>query len=178
MTPHEPGPARPAREGAAPRSPELRAFALRFALGFLVLEAFVYLVLWHPSWFVPYAEWNARLAAGLMAPFFEVLEAKGAYLVTPSYSIHVRPGCDGYQASAVLLAGVLAFPARRAHKWIGALVGVASLLALNLLRIAALLWTGVHHPQHFKLIHLQVLPGVFVAAALFLLFSWALWARR
>lgn len=178
MIPHEPGQEQRARSGDPAQAPDLRAFALRFALGFLVLEAFVYLVLWHPAWFVPYAEWNARLAAGLLAPFFEVLEAKGAYLVTPTYSIHVRPGCDGYQASAVLLAGVLAFPARRAHKWIGALVGVASLMALNLLRIAALLWAGVHHPEHFKLMHLQVLPGVFVAAALLLLFSWALWARR
>ena len=175
---HEAGHAGAERAGPAVGATELRRFALRFALGFVVLEAFVYVVLWYPTCFAPYAEWNARLVALLLTPFFDALQANGAYLATPAYTLQVRPGCDGYQAAAVLLAGVLAFPAPRARKWIGAVGGVTALLILNLLRIAALLWTGVHHPDQFELMHVQVLPGIFVAAALSLLFSWALWARR
>ena len=152
-------------------------FALRFGLAFLLLEAFVYLVLWHPSWFTPYAEINARLTALLLAPFVEGLIAQGAYLASPEFTMLVRPGCDGYQACAVVLAGVWAFPAPRSRKWIGAVVGVAAMLALNPLRLAALLWTGIHHRAQFELMHIQVLPGLFVGAALFLLLGWAVWAR-
>lgn len=150
---------------------------LRFALAFLALEAFVYLVLWHPAWFAPYAEINARLTAVLFGPFVDELQSRGAHLVSPRFNMLVRPGCDGYQASAVLLAGVLAFPATPARKWIGALAGVAGMLTLNLLRLGALLWTGIHHPAHFELMHIQILPGMFVGAALSLLLGWALWAR-
>jgi exosortase/archaeosortase family protein len=155
----------------------LRAFFLRFALAFMVLEAFVYLVLWHARWFTPYAELNAWLTAVLVRPWMEV-RAVGAYLVSPAFSILVRPGCDGYQASAVLVAGVLAMPASSKQKWIGVALGVGALMALNLLRLAVLLWTGIHHGEHFEVVHIQVLPGLFAAASLFLLLGWAHWARR
>ena len=155
----------------------LRAFFLRFALAFAVLEGLVYLVLWHPAWFTPYAQLNARLAAALLRPFVEV-QAVDTYLVSSGFSINVRPGCDGYQASAVLLAGIFAFPASRSRKANGAAVGVGALLALNQLRLAALLWTGLHHGEHFELMHLQVLPAAITAAALVLLLSWATWARE
>jgi exosortase/archaeosortase family protein len=113
-----------------------------------------------------------------MSPILEGAHAAGSYLSTSRFSILVRPGCDAYQASAVLLAGVAAFPARTRHKLIGAAVGTAALMVLNFLRLGALLWTGENHPEQFERMHIQVLPIVFVAAALGLLLSWALWARR
>ncbi len=161
---------------AATGRAELRRFFLRFGLAFVLLEAFVYVVLWHPRVFTPYGALNAHLAAIVLAPFLDA-HAMGAHLISPAFSLVVRPGCDGYQASAVLLAGVLAFPASRRSKWIGALLGVGALMALNLLRVAALLWTGVHHGEHFELVHIQVLPALFVLASLALLLGWAHWAR-
>lgn len=174
-----PAPDQAARASVGPATGQgsLRAFVLRFALAFVLLEAFVYLVLWHPFWFTPYAELNARLTAVLFSPFLEGLNARGAHLASPGFSMLVRPGCDGFQASAVLLAGVWAFPAPRSRKWIGAVGGVAAMLALNLLRLGGLLWTGIHHRAQFELMHIQILPGLFVGAALFLLLGWALWAR-
>ena len=155
----------------------MRAFVLRFALVFALLEALVYLVLWNAQLFEPYAELNARLTAALLRPFLEGTQAQGVYLMAPSFGIQVRAGCDSYQGSAVLLAGIAAFPAPLARKLIGGTVGVVCLLVLNLLRLAALLWTGVHHNALFERMHLEILPAVFVGAALFLLLAWALWAR-
>lgn len=173
-----PGPGgRRNQRGPQDQPASVRAFVLRFALAFVLLEALVYLVLWSAPVFEPYAALNARLTAVLLGPFLEGTQAHGAVLSAPAYSIQVRPGCDGYQASAVLLAGILAFPAPRARKWIGATLGIALLLLLNLLRLAALLWTGVHHAALFQRMHLEILPAVFVGAALFLLLGWALWAR-
>ena len=155
----------------------LRGFVLRFALVFAVLEALVYLVLWYSPFFAPYAEWNARMTAVLLNPFLEGTRAQGGYLIAPTFSMQVRPGCDSYQASAVLLAGIVAFPAPLARKLLGAGLGLAILLALNLLRLAALLWTGVHQRALFQSMHIEILPAVFVGAALCLLLTWATWAR-
>lgn len=156
----------------------VRTFVLRFALAFAVLEALVLFVLWRERWFEPYAAGNARITAWILGPFLEGTRAVGAVLVSPNYSIQVRPGCDAYQASAVLLAGVVAFPAARVRKGLGAALGLLCLFALNPLRLAALLWTGVHHPAHFDRMHFEVLPALYVAAALGLWLGWALWARR
>jgi exosortase/archaeosortase family protein len=155
----------------------VRAFVLRFVAAFLVLEAFVYWVLWSEVLFAPYAELNARWSAVILGPFLEGAWAQDGYLMTPAFSIQVRPGCDSYQASAVLLAGIVAFPAPLARKLIGATVGSACLLVLNLLRLAMLQWTGSRHRALFESMHLEILPAAFVGAALFLLLSWALWAR-
>lgn len=172
------GPGRPQRKHA-PQGTQVsvRAFVLRFVLVFALLEALVYLVLWQAQVFAPYAELNARLTAALLRPFLEGTQAQGGYLMAPAFGIQVRPGCDSYQASAVLLAGIVAFPAPLARKLIGAALGAGCLQVLNLLRLAALLWTGVHHATLFERMHLEILPALFVGAALFLLFSWALWAR-
>jgi exosortase/archaeosortase family protein len=169
----------PGKPPSPPRpSVSVRAFVLRFLLGFALLEGLVYALLWHPTWFEPYAVLNARLTALLAAPFVEDLQALGSSLVAPAFSILVRPGCDGYQASAVLLAGVAAFPAPRARKWIGAALGVGLLLALNPVRLGVLVWAGVHRPELFDLLHVEVLPALFVAAALAIMLAWALWARK
>ena len=154
----------PAAAGTAPATGRgsLRAFVLRFVLAFVVLETLVYLVLWHPLLFTPYAEVNAHLTAVLLSPFIDGVQARGAHLASPGFSMLVRPGCDGYQASAVLLSGVWAFPAPPRRKWIGAVAGVAAMLGLNLLRLAALLWTGIHHRAHFESMHIQILPGILV----------------
>jgi exosortase H (IPTLxxWG-CTERM-specific) len=133
--------------------------------------------LWNAPFFDPYAGWNARMTAALLGPFLEGTRAQGAYLSAPTFSLHVRPGCDSYQASAVLLAGIAAFPAPLARKLIGAGLGVAALQALNLGRLAVLLWTGVHHRTLFERMHLEILPAVFVVAALVLLLGWATWVR-
>jgi len=170
-------PAGIAGEHPPDESVSVRAFVLRFVAAFLVLEAFVYWVLWSVPVFAPYAELNARWSAALLAPFLEGVRAQDGYLIAPAFSIQVRPGCDSYQASAVLLAGIVAFPAPLARKLIGAIVGSLCLLVLNLFRLATLQWTGSRHRALFDSMHLEILPAVFVGAALFLLLSWALWVR-
>ena len=155
----------------------MRAFVLRFVLVFAVLETLVLLVLQHGAWFEPYAVWNARLTALLLAPLLDGTQALGDSLIAPGFSITIRPGCDAYEACAVLVAGIVAFPAPAGRKWVGVLFGVACLLVVNLLRLAALLWTGVHHPDLFEAMHLEILPVLLVAVSLGLLIAWALWAR-
>jgi len=158
-------------------SGSVRSFVLRFALAFVALELLVFLVLWHPTLFQPYAELNASGTAALFAPWIDGIRGMGNYLVSPGFSILVKPGCDAYQPAAVLVAGVVAFPASRGRKWLGAVAGVGILLALNVLRLGALMWTGLHHRDSFDSMHLEVLPGVYLLVALGLWLAWSWWAR-
>ncbi len=150
---------------------------LRFALFFLIFEAAIFLVLWREPIFRPYAGFNAKLAAAVLSPFVDGTTAQSGFLSAPGFAIQVRPGCDAYQASAVLLAGIAAFPASARKKLAGALVGVAALCLLNVVRLAAILLTGIHRPALFDAMHLEIMPGVFMVSALVLWLAWAQWTR-
>jgi exosortase/archaeosortase family protein len=152
-------------------------FLLRFALAFALLEVLIFAFLWKDPVFLPYARVNARLTAALLSPWVEGIVASGASLAAPGNAILVRPGCDSFQASAVLLAGIAAFPAPLQKKLAGAGIGLVLLLGLNLLRLGAILLTGIHRPELFDAMHLEILPGVFMVSALTLWMAWALWAR-
>lgn len=158
-------------------SPSVRTFVLRFCSILVLLEALIFFVLWQEAVFRPYAAWNATLTALCLGPFLDGVQATGNVISAPGFSISVRAGCDAYQAIAVFLAGVVAFPAPRSRKLWGALAGVVVLLALNLARLGALLWTGIHHPASFDLMHLEILPALYVAGALASLLGWIVWAR-
>jgi exosortase/archaeosortase family protein len=150
---------------------------LRFALGFALLETLVYLVLWRNALFAPYARVSANLTALFFGPWIDGVRAMDTALVSSQFSIQVRPGCDSYQASAVLLAGIAAFPAPLARKLTGALLGVALLFALNVLRLGTILLVGIHRRELFDRMHLEILPGVFLFAALGLWLAWTSWVR-
>ncbi len=156
----------------------MRGFVAKFLLVFTALELLICLLLWRDSWFAPYAAVNARLSAALLAPWIEGVQSLHGYLIAPTFSINVRPGCDAYQASAVLLAGIAAFPAPLVRKIAGAAAGIGVLLVLNLFRLGAILWTGIHRPGLFDTMHLEVLPAGLFFMALGLFLVWALWVKR
>ena len=152
-------------------------FLWRFALVFAAAEILITFFLWKDAIFLPYAKLNARLTAALLSPWLEGVQASERFLISPLFTIQIRPGCDSYQASAVLLAGIAAFPAPLLKKLGGAAIGLVLLMGMNVLRLAAILLTGIHHPTLFNTMHLEILPGAFVVAALALWLTWALWSR-
>lgn len=172
-------PSTPSRSPTEPAPPSVspRTFLLRFALAFAILEGLVYGLLWREAWFAPYARWNAAGTAWLFGPWVEGLRASASYLMLEGASIVVKPGCDAYQASAVLLAGIVAFPATARQRLLGAALGLVVLSGLNLLRLGTILLVLQHRPELFDRMHVEVLPGVFVLTALGLWLGWILWVR-
>ena len=105
------------------------------------------------------------------------MQGFAGYLLAPGFTINIRPGCDAYQSSAVLLAGIAAFPAPRGRKLVGAALGTTVLLGLNVLRLALILVTGLRRKELFDTMHLEVMPAVLLFAALALWLGWMLWVR-
>jgi exosortase/archaeosortase family protein len=91
------------------------------------------------------------------------------------FDMSIRSGCDGLQAMAIFASAVVAYPASWTRRTQGLLAGVASLLGINIVRIATLFLVGAEWPQHFESAHVQVWPALLILCAVLL---WAAWASR
>jgi exosortase H (IPTLxxWG-CTERM-specific) len=154
---------------------------LRFVLGFLVLCVGALYVVGATPWiertFFPwYLELNAAASALILDVLQEDAANDGTILRTPRFQIDIRRGCDAIAPSVIFGAALLAFPAPWRRKLIGLFAGVALLAVLNLLRIITLYYTGVHFPNAFQAMHLDVWQPIFIVLALLLWVIWALWA--
>ena len=63
-------------------------------------------------------------------------------LMTSDYSINVVDGCNGIYATAILIAGIIAYPSTLKAKAWGVPLGVAAVFALNLVRVISLFYLG------------------------------------
>jgi exosortase H (IPTLxxWG-CTERM-specific) len=152
---------------------------LRFvALFALFLAAFYALTA--TSWFTDqlfgsYLELNAQVSAAILRLLGQDARAVGSDLISPRFVMAIERGCDAVEPSFLFIAALLAFPASVRAKAAGILGGVTLLLALNLVRIISLHYTGVYLPSAFETVHIDVWQTLFVAFALLLWIMWA-WA--
>ena len=99
----------------------------------------------------------------------------GTHLSTPEFGINVVDGCNGIYATAILLSGVIAYPARFKHKSVGILIGFMAIFALNLVRVISLLYLGQYFPTVFKEIHVFVWQPIIIIWAIYI---WYLWWKQ
>ena len=165
---------RPIAEGAAAKNP-VRRFLLVFALTFGGFMALTYYVLYTDPIFGPVASISGKICAVILSPFLDNVQSQGDLLRASGFSIAIKRGCDPFQASAVLLAGILAFPATWKERTIGALLGLIFLFLLNIFRLCVMLLVGLYQRSWFETFHLEIMPVVFIAAALG---AWMLWAMK
>jgi exosortase/archaeosortase family protein len=121
---------------------------------------------------------NAKASAAIMNLWGEKAWVSDTTIASPRYSVNIAHGCDAIEPAALFAAAVLAFPVALGWKLKGLVVGVGILLALNLVRIISLFYTGVHWPSAFETMHIDVWQPAFVLLALFFWVVWALWATR
>jgi exosortase H (IPTLxxWG-CTERM-specific) len=153
--------------------PILRFLALFFP--FLL----VFYLCWTTSFFQvsifePYLILNAHAAAGILAVLGQETGATGTTLFSNEFSMQVKRGCDAIEPSALFAAAVFAFPAALRRKAIGIAAGIGFLMVLNLVRIVTLYFFGVHAPDLFHVVHVDVWQALFIFLALL---TWVLWAR-
>jgi exosortase H (IPTLxxWG-CTERM-specific) len=153
---------------------------IRFFILFLVLQAGLFgleLTPWGQEWFV--VPWTSRLAA-LSADIVKVFDsdvlAQGKVLVSGSnsFAVSIEAGCNGVEATIVLIAAILAFPASWKHKLIGLVVGIVAVQGLNIVRIISLFYLGQWSFNAFEWAHLYVWQALIM---LDVLLVWLLWVR-
>jgi exosortase H (IPTLxxWG-CTERM-specific) len=154
----------------------MRRFLLVF-VALLALSFGVELTPWAQVWFVtPWTDAVARASGALMRVFDASVTTTGnviASSVNP-FAVSIEAGCNGVEATLVLVTAMLAFPAPWAHRLRGIAIGVVAVQALNVLRVVSLFYLGRWNGDAFEWAHLYVWQALIM---LDVLIVWVIWVR-
>jgi exosortase H (IPTLxxWG-CTERM-specific) len=154
---------------------------LRFFLLFVVLLAVLFgleLTPWVQDWLiVPWTNALASISTWIVTLFDGNVTAAGKVMRSTSngFAVSIEAGCNGVEATLVLLAAMLAFPAPWRYKVVGLVVGVLAVQLLNILRVISLFYLGQWNYDVFEWAHLYVWQALIM---LDVLVVWLIWVRR
>src|SRR4029453_13901506 len=86
----------------------------------------------------------ARISTSLVTLFDSGVRATGKVIAstTNGFAVSIEAGCNGVEATLVLIAAMLAFPAPWKHKLLGLVAGIVAVQALNVVRVISLFYLG------------------------------------
>jgi exosortase H (IPTLxxWG-CTERM-specific) len=153
---------------------------IRFFVTFLVLQAVLFgaeLTPWVQEHFVvPWTNTIAAASAGLVTLFDPGVVATGKVLQSKAngFAVSIESGCNGVEATIVLVAAILAFPAPWKSRLLGLAVGVVAVQGLNIVRVISLFYLGQWDLAAFEWAHLYVWQALIM---LDVLIVWLIWVR-
>jgi len=133
---------------------------IRFFVLFVLLLALLFgleLTPWAQRWFVE--SWTtalAQISAVLVTGFDSGVTAAGKILrsATNGFAVSIEAGCNGIEATIVLIAAMLAFPSPWKHKLAGLVAGIVAVQGLNIIRVISLFYLGQWNRDVFEWAHL------------------------
>jgi len=123
---------------------------------------------------VPVTSAIAEVSVGLIGIADENARASGKVIWNPSngFGISIEAGCNGVEASILLIAAILAFPSTWGQKLGGILIGLATVHALNLVRIISLFYIGQWDREVFEWAHLYIWQALIMLDVLIVFLLW------
>ena len=152
----------------------------RFFVTFVLLLAVLFgleLTPWAQTLVVtPWTDAVARVATTLIHTFDAGVHASGKVIssATGSFAVSIEAGCNGVEATLVLVAAILAFPATWRHRLAGIAIGTVAVQGLNIVRVISLFYLGQWNYDAFEWAHLYVWQALIM---LDVLIVWLLWVR-
>ena len=163
-------------------APPLGRFCMvRFLILFLVIQAVLFgaqLTPWGQEYFViPWTNGLAHFCAQLVALVDPSAIANGKILRSAAngFAVSIEAGCNGIEATMVLLAAILAFPSTWKQKAWGLGLGFIAVQGLNVVRIISLFYLGQWNMTAFEWAHLYIWQALIM---LDVLIVWLIWVRR
>src|SRR3954453_12351080 len=153
---------------------------IKFFVSFLVILAVLFgselTELGQEHFVMPWTNFLATLSADLVRGFDPNVLVRGKILqsTTNQFAVSIEAGCNGVEATIVLIAAMLAFPAPWKHKLIGLVAGIVAVQGLNIVRIISLFYLGQWNYDVFEWAHLYVWQALIM---LDVLIVWLLWVR-
>ena len=153
---------------------------IRFFAGFLLLQALLFgleLTPWAQAWFViPWTNALAAISADLVKFFDPQVIAEGKVLRSASgnFAVSIEAGCNGVEATIVLIAAMLSFPAPWKRRMLGLAIGIVAVQGLNIVRVISLFYLGQWNFDAFEFAHRYVWQALIM---LDVLIVWLLWVR-
>ncbi len=154
---------------------------VRFLILFVLIQAVLFgaqLTPWGQEYFViPWTNGLAHFCAQLVALFDSGAEAAGKILRSTSngFAVSIEAGCNGVEATLVLIAAIFAFPATWKQKLWGFGLGFIAVQGLNVVRIISLFYLGQWNMTAFEWAHLYIWQALIM---LDVLIVWLIWVRR
>jgi len=90
------------------------------------------------------------------------------------FAVSIEAGCNGVEATIVLVAAILAFPAPWRRKLLGLGVGIVAVQGLNVIRVISLFYLGQWSERAFSFAHQYVWQALIMLDVLII---WLLWVR-
>jgi exosortase H (IPTLxxWG-CTERM-specific) len=153
---------------------------IRFFVLFLVLQAVLFgaeLTPWAQQYFVvPWTNTLATISAWLVTLFDADVVATGKVLRSTAngFAVSIEAGCNGVEATIVLVAAIFAFPAPWKSRLLGLAVGIVAVQGLNVIRVISLFYLGQWNFDVFEWAHLYVWQALIM---LDVLVVWLIWVR-
>lgn len=122
----------------------------------------------------PLARCVATIASLLLSPVGRA-SATGSRLQLDDFRADIADACNGAVPMAIYLAAVLAFPARWRDRARGVVLGLPSIFALNLVRVASLMIAGAHWPNRVERLHIDLWQPLMMILTMAL---WVFWVER
>ena len=152
----------------------------RFFVTFVVLLAALFgaeLTPWGQQYFV--VPWTSALAAisGWLASVIDPDIATMGKVIRSTvngFAVSIEAGCNGIEATIVLLAAIVAFPAPWRERLVGLAAGFVAVQGLNIVRVISLFYLGQWNMQAFEWAHLYVWQALIM---LDVLVVWLVWVR-
>ena len=154
---------------------------LRFFVLFVLMLAVLFgleLTPWVQEYLVlPWTSALASISTWIVTLFDGSVEATGRVMrsTTNGFAVSIEAGCNGVEATLVLLAAIFAFPAPWKHKFAGLVIGILAVQFLNVLRVISLFYLGQWNYDMFEWAHLYVWQALIM---LDVLVVWLIWVRR
>ena len=110
----------------------------------------------------PFTGILAKVSAALIMPFDSTVLAYGKVLQfgPGGVAVSIEAGCNGVEATIVLIAAVLAFPAPWRARLAGIVLGFLAVQALDIMRVIRLVYIGNWNLDIFSWVHLYLWPAL------------------
>ena len=111
---------------------------------------------------VPFTGLLAKISAALVSPFDDTVIAYGKILQfsDTGFAVSIEAGCNGVEATIVLIAAVVAYPGSWKARCIAIGLGFLAVQVLNILRIITLFYLGDWDLDIFSWVHLYLWPSL------------------
>ncbi len=145
---------------------------------FLVLVIVAGLLIRLP-WFdrsvlLPYTSFITRLAGVIIQTIGVDAKVEGTAILHSSFSVDIRRGCDGMEATLLLVCATLAYPFCSLRRRVLALLsGYAVIFVMNMIRVVGLFLLGYRGFMGvFDFVHTYVAQFAIVTAVMILWLFW------
>lgn len=152
--------------------PDQKKFLIRFAV---FLGGFYALVAIRPvndAVVVPFTAFLVKVSAAILVLIGERVVTDDTVIRSALFAVDVKNGCNGIEATLLLLAAMLAFPAPAKARAAGLAIGLLAIQGVNLVRIVSLFWLGAHRRNIFELFHAAVWQTILILLAVGIFLAW------